>query len=237
VRHPAKLLLALGIAAVVLAPVDTSAQGRQRGPGPERQMAREAPESLHRFVRELPPGEQRAVRRRLRSMDPGRRQQFFERWQDMSESERIAYWEGLRRGREARKPRQALPRELREEFRGMSAEERQQAREVLRRLPPERRARFYRAIQHWDELTPEQRAKVHGHVQRLRRFSEEQRERIERNRPAWENMNPVERDQMRRRLEVFRSLSPGRQEALVEQRFPDRTPEQRARILDRLRAR
>ena len=119
----------------------------------------------------------------------------------------------------------------------MSAQERQQAREVFRRLPPERRARFQRAIQHWDELTPAQREKVRGHVQRLRRFSEERRERIEQNRPAWENMNPVERDEMRRRLETFRSLSPGRQESLVEKRFPDRTSEQRARILDRLRAR
>ena len=132
---------------------------------------------------------------------------------------------------------QGAPRELREEFRGMSVEEREQAREVFRRLPPDRRARFQRAIQHWDELTPEQREKVRGHVQQLRRFSEERRQRIEKNRPAWENMDRVERDQMQRCLERFRSLSPARQEALVEERFPDRSPEQRARILDRLRAR
>ena len=78
---------------------------------------------------------------------------------------------------------------------------------------------------------------MHGHVQHLRRFSEEQRERIERNRPAWEDMDPADRERMRRRLELFRSLQPAQQEALVGERFPDRTPEQRARILDRLRAR
>jgi hypothetical protein len=42
---------------------------------------------------------------------------------------------------------------------------------------------------------------------------------------------------MRLRLERFRALSPEQQEALLEQRFPGRTPEQRARILDRLGAR
>jgi hypothetical protein len=136
-----------------------------------------------------------------------------------------------------RGPHRALPRELREELRGMSAEEREQAREAFRRLPLERRARFQRAIQRWDELTPEQRERVHGHVQRLRRFSEERRGRIERNREAWEQMDPADRERMRRRLELFRSLSPEQQDALLEQRFPDRTPEQRARILDRLRAR
>jgi hypothetical protein len=143
----------------------------------------------------------------------------------------------LRRQREAGEPRQALPRELREELRGMSPEEREAAREAFRHLPRDRRARFQRAIRHWDQLTPEQRERVRGHVQRLRRFSEGQRERIERNRPAWEEMDSAERERMRRRLERFRSLSPAQQEALVDERFSDRTPEQRARILDRLRAR
>jgi len=119
----------------------------------------------------------------------------------------------------------------------MSAEEREQAREAFRRLPFARRARLQHAIRRWDELTPEQREKVRGHVQHLRLFSEARRERIQRNREAWEEMNDADRERMRRRLERFRSLSPEQQEALLAERFPDWTPEQRARILDRLRAR
>lgn len=222
-KRIAKLLLALGIAvasALAGSPVEAGAQPR------------EAPPSLRRFVRELPPGERRAVVYRLRHMDPVRRELFFEHWRAMSEEERAEHMDRWRN-----ELREAMPPELREEFRGMSFEERQRARELLRRLPPERRARFQQAIQHWDELTPEQRERVRGHVQRLRRFSEERRERIERNRPAWEKMTPAERERLRRRLDRFRSLPPERQEALVEERFSHLNTEERALILRGLRAR
>jgi hypothetical protein len=77
---------------------------------------------------------------------------------------------------------------------------------------------------------------VRGKIEKLQRFSKERRERIERNRPAWEDMESDERGEMRRRLERFRTLEPGQQEALVEQRFGDRSSEERARILERLRS-
>jgi len=117
----------------------------------------------------------------------------------------------------------------------MSAGEREQARKVLRALPAHKRARLRRAIRRWDELTPAQREKVRGHAERLRRLSEERRERIERNLQNWQEMDRADRQRMRRRLERFRSLPAWQQEALVTERFGDRTADQRARILDRLR--
>ncbi len=226
-KRIAKLLLALGIAtASALAGTPASAQPS------------EAPPSLRRFVSELPPGERRAVIFRLRHMDPARRELFFENWRAMSEGERAEQMDRWRHElREARKTREAMPQELREEFRGMSIEERWRAREMLRRLPPDRRTRLQQAIQHWDELTPEQREKVRGHIQRLRRFSEERRARIERNRPVWEEMKPAERERLRRRLDSFRALPPERQEALVDERFSHLSPEERALTLRGLRAR
>jgi hypothetical protein len=241
VKRIASLLLALGIAALAAvagAPVEVSAQPPGSTPLAEGSRAPEAPESLRRFVLDLPPEERRPAIRRLRRMDPERRANFFERWEGGSEAERLELWESLQTElaeRGAGEPRPVLPSELREEFRGMSAGEREQAREVLRALPLERRARLRRAIRRWDELTPEQREKVRGHAQRLRRLSEERRERIERNLRIWQEMDRADRERMRRRLERFRSLPAWQQEALVDERFGNRTAEQRARILDRLR--
>lgn len=235
-KRIASLLLALGIAALAAvagAPVEASAQSPEAAPRAGDPGAPQAPESLRRFVLDLPPGERRPAIRRLRRMEPERRAEFFERWEAIGEAERLELWESVQR--EAGEPRRLLPPELREEFRGMSAGEREQAREVLRALPAHKRARIRRAIRRWDELTPGQREEVRRRAQRLRRLSEDRRERIERNLTIWQEMDRADRERMRRRLERFRSLPAWQQEALIEERFGDRTAEERARILERLR--
>lgn len=50
-----------------------------------------------------------------------------------------------------------------------------------------------------------------------------------------EELSPVERAVLRERLRRFRALAPEDQEALVERRFPGRTPEERRLILERFR--
>jgi hypothetical protein len=51
----------------------------------------------------------------------------------------------------------------------------------------------------------------------------------------WRGMKPAERRRMRRRLESFRTLDEAEQQALIEERFSERSPEERDRILESLR--
>ena len=51
----------------------------------------------------------------------------------------------------------------------------------------------------------------------------------------WRDMGPADRRRMRQRLERFRMLAPEDQQALIDKRFAERSPEERARILESLR--
>lgn len=229
------MVLGVVLGSVTLAPGVAHAQ--QESPRFEQGGA---PESFRRFVRDLEPVERRAVMRRMRRMRPEDRQRFFTRWEELSEAERAERRDSWRREFRARGGGEGadavdLPEELRRRLDSLDPAERRETRESLRQLPQPQRRRLRRALENWDRLTPAQQDRVRRNVEKLQRFSKERRERIERNRPAWEGMETDQRDAMRRRLERFRELDPGQQEALVRRRFGNRSAEEQARILDRLR--
>ncbi len=227
----------LGLALVSVAGPPSVAHAQDERPRFERAGP---PESFRRFVRDLEPVERRAVMRRLRGMRPLERRRFFEEWEGLSEAERLERRDAWRRDFRDRRGELGgqveLPEEMRQRLESLDPAERERAREAVSQLPFRHRARLRRALENWDRLTPEQQERVRGFVDRIQRFPEERRERIERNRPAWEGMEDERRDAMRQRLELFRSLDPGQQEELVRQRFGDRSAEEQARILERLRS-
>jgi hypothetical protein len=100
-------------------------------------------------------------------------------------------------------------------------------RELAARLAPdERRSRR--------ELPP--RLRTPEMRERLGAMSlEERREFVARAR-RWREMDPAERHRMRKRLERFGALSAEQQQALVDERFSRKSPEERARILSGLRS-
>jgi len=125
--------------------------------------------------------------------------------------------------------------------------QRQHALRRLETMPPFRRGRLY---QRWDALDAGQRQQLQQRMlERLERF-----ERGERPPPTplepqspdanqklaplvrrWRDMGPMERRRMRMRLERFGTLAPADQQALIDKRFPNRPPEERAHILESLR--
>ncbi len=66
-------------------------------------------------------------------------------------------------------------------------------------------------------------------------MSPESREKLAPLVRRWRGMGPLERRRMRQRLERFRTLAPEDQQALIDKRFAERPPEERARILESLR--
>jgi hypothetical protein len=85
-----------------------------------------------------------------------------------------------------------------------------------RELPPHLRSPELR--ERFQAMTPEQRQQFVARAQR------------------WRALPPAERGRMRQRLERFGALGAAEQEQLVERRFAQRTPEERARILGELRS-
>jgi hypothetical protein len=106
--------------------------------------------------------------------------------------------------------------------------------ERLRRMSPESRAKLFSRFQ---DLSPEEREEV----ERMARGegpsprAAERRERLANNMHVWRDRSPAERETLRRRLRGFRALSAAQQEALVEQRFAERSSDERREILARLR--
>lgn len=106
--------------------------------------------------------------------------------------------------------------------------------ERLRRMSPRSRAKLFGRFQ---ELSPEEREEVErmarGEGPSPRAVAS--RERLVSNMHAWRDRSPDEREALRRRLRGFRALSAAEQEALVEERFAERSSEERREILARLR--
>jgi hypothetical protein len=122
-----------------------------------------------------------------------------------------------------------------------------QRRSALRRLgdmPSHRRNRLFHrweALEEGERRTFQQRMlhRLEGREsqrERLERMSPESRQRLAPLVRRWRDMGPDDRRRMRQRLERFRTLSPDDQQALIDRRFEDRSPEERAKILDSLRA-
>jgi Skp family chaperone for outer membrane proteins len=130
-----------------------------------------------------------------------------------------------------------------------------QQQAALRRLdemPDRRRTRLF---QRWDALDESQRRTLEQRMlerlergdsarsqaggeraeQRLQQMSPESKEKLAPLVRRWRDMGPLERRRMRQRLERFRMLAPEDQQALIDKRFAERSPEERARILESLR--
>ncbi len=134
-----------------------------------------------------------------------------------------------------------------------------QQRPVLRRLgnmPTHRRNTFFRR---WEAMEEGERRKFQAFLEeraearergdsarsraggerpfreRLEQLSPEAREKLAPLVRRWRGMEPAERRRMRQRLERFRTLSPEDQQALIEKRFSEKSPEERAQILGSLR--
>jgi hypothetical protein len=122
-------------------------------------------------------------------------------------------------------------------------------RELLDKLPPERRAEIEASI---EKLTPSQREKI---LERYEQLGDDQRAFLERamagqpavdpveaqadrrsaNEKRWAEMTDVEREAMRRVLRNFQSLPEVDQDALIDTHFARRTPDKRREVLNRLR--
>jgi hypothetical protein len=119
----------------------------------------------------------------------------------------------------------------------------QAARRRLDEMPERRRTRLF---QRWDTLDEGRRHALeqrmaerleHG-VQMQQRpppLPPESQEKLAPLVRRWRDMGPEGRRRMRQRLERFGTLSPDAQQALIDRRFADRPPEERARILESLR--
>jgi len=125
-----------------------------------------------------------------------------------------------------------------------------QRRPVLRRLgnmPTHRRNTMFRR---WEAMEEGERRKLQAFLEeraaarergeppmrrRLEELSPESREKLAPLVRRWRGMEPGERRRMRERLERFRMLSSEDQQELIDKRFEDRSPEERARILESLR--
>jgi hypothetical protein len=70
---------------------------------------------------------------------------------------------------------------------------------------------------------------------RLEQLPPESREKLAPQVRRWRGMGPAERRRMRQRLERFRTLPPEDQQALIEKRFSEKSPEEREKILESLR--
>jgi hypothetical protein len=121
-----------------------------------------------------------------------------------------------------------------------------QQRMAERRIGAMPEHRRHQLFQRWEALEEgERRAFQQRMVERLER-GERMRSQLEQMPPEkreklaplvrrWRDMGPADRRRMRMRLERFRTLSPKDQEALIERRFENNSPEERARILESLR--
>lgn len=133
---------------------------------------------------------------------------------------------------EVRAEREAASGSLRGWIRELPAPERRAAVRRLRRMDPERREAF---VRRFESMSGEERARLRERLGRAAEAAPGRWERFERNRRAWSAMDVSQRERMRDRLRRFQALPPAEQEALVERRFQDRSDEERARILERLR--
>jgi len=157
----------------------------------------------------------------------------------------------------AARPRAAagVPDSLRQWIESLPPEQRRVAVRRLRSMPPAGRERFFRR---WESATPAEREQFTKRMeeraarmlerrdQALEQRRQQQRRdrspdvlgdpRFQGNREAWESMRPGQRERMRKRLERFGTLSAAEQEAMVERHFADRSAEERAQILKRLRS-
>lgn len=144
----------------------------------------------------------------------------FERWtHELSPSERRALRRNLTRLPETRQ------REFFQRWEGLTYAER---RELAAELRARRERRAERQLP--ERLrTPEVR-------QRIGQMSPEERERFFQRARKWRELDRAERQQMRGRLERFALLSEAEQRALVDHRFARKGADERALILEQLRA-
>jgi hypothetical protein len=150
----------------------------------------------------------------LRGAPPG-----FERWlRELRPIEQRALHRRLRR----------MPAAQRDElFRRWERTSVSERRELMQTIGPRIERRRERTLP-LRLRTPEMR-------DRIEQMSLEDRQRFFARVRDWRAMAPAERHRMRARLESFGALSEADQRALVEQKFAQRKPEERAKILRDLR--
>jgi hypothetical protein len=168
------------------------------------------------------------------------------------ERARSARLEQLRERR--RRAIEQAPPSLVRHARDLRPTDRRALERSLRRMSEPQRQRFYRE---WERMSPRERsAAVNGFAMRVeaRRTRElpvrlrtpEMRERVARMTPeerqdfaaraqTWREMDADERLRMRARLARFGELTEEEQQALVDEKFARKSPEERARILHQLR--
>jgi hypothetical protein len=162
------------------------------------------------------------------------------------------------RGDSARSGERALeqaPPSLREWVESLPEGQRRPALRRLGNMPAHRRNTFFRR---WEAMEEGERGKFQAFLEeraearergdsarsraggerpprRIDQLSPESREKIAPLVRRWRGMEPAERRRMRQRLERFRTLSPEDQQALIEKKFSEKSPEEREQILDSLR--
>jgi len=149
-------------------------------------------------------------------------------------------------GQPAEDPLQQAPPSFKEWVEGLPEGQREQALRRLGAMPAMRRDRMFRR---WEAMDEGQRKRFQALLEervqaiergeppprRLEHLSPESRQKLAPLVRRWRGMGPGERLRMRQRLERFRMLSPADQQALIDKRFAQKSPEERARILESLR--
>ncbi|MCP5055309.1 MAG: DUF3106 domain-containing protein [bacterium] len=149
--------------------------------------------------------------------------------------------------------RRDAPLSLRSWIAGLPEEQRRGAIRRLRNMPPRRRAEFF---ERWKGMSEGERtaftqrmerrirrndARADGQHRRAMRermaeMSPPRRRQFRRQLKQWQGLERSEQDKLRRRLHHFRKLTAEEQKALVEEQFSSRSTEERAGILEGLRA-
>lgn len=130
--------------------------GAERGPRIERRQPRrdQAPPELLRSLEGLQPFERRALRRHIQRMPEWRRQELYQRWNQLDESERAEALTELR-GRAERRAARQLPPRLRTP----------EMRERLERMSPEERDRFFERVHKWRQMSRADRQRMRGRLE------------------------------------------------------------------------
>jgi len=103
-------------------------------------------------------------------------------------------------------------------------------------LPPARQQALSRGASRWLSMDPAARAEAHERFQNWQKLPEERRQLIRKRWERFQQLNPESKSMVRENFNNYMRLPPGKRRMLRE-RWLAATPEERARMLERMRER
>jgi Protein of unknown function (DUF3106) len=103
-------------------------------------------------------------------------------------------------------------------------------------LPPARQQALARGAHRWLSMDPAARAEAHERFQNWQKLPEERRQLIRKRWERFQQLDPKSKALVRENFDAYMRLPPGKRR-MLRQRWLAATPEQRARMLERMRER